>query len=154
MTRAGVLPPQSHGQMRGTGAGEAVRLMRRGDPQDGDFPWWLVAVAGIGLYLFWRVLSDGTYAQVLATLSKGIGVTIFVTLVAFTLAALIGLLLAVASLSRFVLLRQAARLYIEVVRGVPILVLLLYVAFVLAPAMVAGANSGRLRASGRIARTS
>ena len=41
------------------------------------------------------------------------------------------------SLSRWVVLRQCARLYIEVVRGVPIIVLLLYVAFVLAPALVA-----------------
>lgn len=114
--------------------------MRRRDAQEGDFPWWLLAVACIGLYLFWRVLSDETYAQVLTTLSKGVSVTIFVTVVAFTMAALIGLGLAVASLSRFVVLRQVARFYIEVVRGVPILVLLLYVAFVLAPGMVAAAN--------------
>ena len=38
------------------------------------------------------------------------------------------------------MLRQAARLYVEVVRGVPIIVLLLYVAFVAAPALVAAWN--------------
>ena len=72
------------------------------------------------------------------TLTKGIEITVFVTLVSFTMACGMGLLLAVASLSRFIVLRQCARFYIEIVRGVPIIVLLLYVAFVLSPAIVAG----------------
>jgi His/Glu/Gln/Arg/opine family amino acid ABC transporter permease subunit len=108
--------------------------------QDSDFPWWLLVAAAIGGYLFYRVVADDLYARVLSTLSKGIGITIFVTLVAFSLATILGLLLATASLSRFIVLRQTARFYIEIVRGVPILVLLLYVAFVVAPGMVAAAN--------------
>lgn len=104
---------------------------------DNDFPYWLLLLAGVGLYLFWRVLSDDLYSQVLDTLSKGIVITIFVTLVAYAMASAIGLLLALASLSRSRILRQTARLYVEVVRGIPIIVLLLYVAFVLAPGMVA-----------------
>lgn len=108
--------------------------------EDKDFPWWLVLLAGTGVYLFYLVIADGLYAQVLATLSKGVGITIFVTLVAFGLASALGLLLAVGTLSRFLVLRQAARFYIEVVRGIPIIVLLLYVAFVLAPVMVTALN--------------
>jgi His/Glu/Gln/Arg/opine family amino acid ABC transporter permease subunit len=77
---------------------------------------------------------------VLGTLSQGIGITIFVTLVAFAMASGLGLLLAVGSLSRSLVLRQMARFYIEIVRGVPILVLLLYVAFVIAPGMVVAWN--------------
>ncbi len=108
--------------------------------QDKDFPWWLVFTLAIGAFLFYRVITDELYTQVLTTLSRGAWITIFVTFVAFTMAAGIGLLLAVATLSRFLILRQLARFYIEIVRGVPILVLLLYVAFVLAPLMVAGLN--------------
>jgi len=109
---------------------------------DEDFPWWLVVAAAIAAFLMYRVVSDALYTQVLTTLSKGIGVTIFVTLVGFSLASAIGLLLAVGSLSRWLVLRQLSRFYIEIVRGVPMLVMLLYVmllyvAFVLAPAMVA-----------------
>lgn len=102
-----------------------------------DFPWWLVIVAATGVWLFYEVLSDAVYAQVLATLKQGIWVTVLVTLVGFSSACLLGLGLAVACMSRFIVLRQAARLWIEVVRGVPIIVLLLYVAFVGAPAVVA-----------------
>ena len=105
--------------------------------QKEDFPYWLLIVAAVGLYLFYRVVADDLYAQVLQTLAKGIWTTIYVTIIAYGLASLMGLGLALAALSRSVVLRQAARLYVEVVRGIPIIVLLLYVAFVLAPGLVA-----------------
>jgi len=105
-----------------------------------DFPYWLILLAGIGAYLFWQVLSNQLYAEVLAKLTLGIQITVFVTVVAFAMAAAIGLLLALATRSKHLAVRQLARFYIEVLRGVPILVLLLYVAFVFAPLTVAGAN--------------
>ena len=108
--------------------------------QDRDFPWWLVVVVATGLYLFWNVLTVETYREVLQTLLRGLWITIYVTVIAFVMACLLGLLLALAQLSRFVVLRQAARLYVEVMRGIPIIVLLLYVAFVIAPAGVEAWN--------------
>jgi polar amino acid transport system permease protein len=110
-------------------------------PSDKDFPWWLVLVVGTGLWLFWLVLSDPDYAAVLDTLSKGIGITVMVTFVGYAGASILGLLLALGLLSRFRFLRQISRLYVEVMRGVPIIVLLLYVAFVFAPVLVAGWNA-------------
>ena len=85
--------------------------------------------------------TDPVYAGILGTLVRGIGVTVYVTLVAFGLACGLGLGLAVCALSRSLALRQAARFYIEVVRGIPVMVLLLYVAFVGAPGLVAGWNA-------------
>ena len=114
--------------------------MNRPPDQDSDFPYWLLLLAGVGLYLFWQVVANELYAQVLRTLVKGIGITIFVTVVSFTLASALGLALALAALSRSIVLRQIARVYVEVIRGIPIIVLLLYVAFVLAPAMVVAWN--------------
>lgn len=111
-----------------------------GRPEKDDFPWWLILLVGIGLWLFWQVRSDEVYAKVLATLAKGIGITVFVTVVAFALASAVGLLVALAGQSRLRIVRQAARFYTEVVRGVPILVLLLYVSFVAAPALVVAWN--------------
>ncbi len=93
-----------------------------------------------GLVLFWQVLSLPVYAGVLGKLAQGIWVTTFVAVVGYVSACAIGLGLALMGMSRHVALRQAARLYVEVMRGVPIIVLLLYVAFVLAPALVAGWN--------------
>jgi His/Glu/Gln/Arg/opine family amino acid ABC transporter permease subunit len=109
-------------------------------PPDDDFPWWLVALAALGLFALWQLWTSDIYWQVLTTLKRGIVITVIVTLVGFAIASLAGLGLALMSLSRHLLLRQAARLYIEVVRGVPIIVLLLYVAFVFAPGIVAAYN--------------
>lgn len=114
--------------------------MNRPPDQDSDFPYWLLLLAGVGLYLFWLVVANELYAQVLRTLVKGIGITVFVTVVSFALASALGLALALAALSHSLVLRQIARTYVEVIRGIPIIVLLLYVAFVLAPAMVAAWN--------------
>lgn len=107
---------------------------------DRDFPWWLVILAVTGLWLLYEMLSDEVYAAALRVLSKGLVVTLTVAVVAYVGACAMGLGLAMMGLSRFLVLRQAARLYIEVMRGVPIIVLLLYVAFVLVPAVVAGIN--------------
>jgi len=108
--------------------------------QDSDFPYWLLVAATIGLYLAYRVATDELYTQVITIVSKGIWVTIFVTVVAFTVASVIGLVLAVGSLSRSLILRQISRFYIEIIRGIPILVLLFYIAFVGAPALVVAIN--------------
>lgn len=108
--------------------------------QDSDFPYWLVLLGGIVAYLGYQVIADDLYSQVLGTLSKGIRITVMVTLIGFALASALGLLLAIMSLSRSVITRQIARFYIEVVRGIPIIVLLLYVAFVVAPGIVALVN--------------
>ncbi len=104
-------------------------------PED-DFPWWLVILALTGAFLFVPIATSDIYSAALSALSKGIWITIGVAVVAYLGACLIGLGLAVMTLSRHLILRQIARLYIEVMRGVPIIVLLLYVAFVLAPGMV------------------
>lgn len=103
---------------------------------DTDFPYWLVVLGAIIAWMCWKVVADDLYVQVAGTLSKGIKITVLVTLVGFASASLAGLVLAIMSMSRSLILRQIARFYIEIVRGIPIIVLLLYVAFVLAPALV------------------
>ncbi len=106
-------------------------------PNDDDFPWWLVIVGTALAWMFWQVWSSDVYSKVLETLSKGIWITVLVTLVSYFAACVLGLLLALGALSRSLIIRQLCRLYVEVMRGIPIIVLLLYVAFVLAPALVA-----------------
>jgi len=101
-----------------------------------DFPYWLIAVIAIGLYFTYRVVSDQLYVDVFNIVSKGVSITLFVTVVAFAMASMFGLLLALAVMSPSLILRQIARFYIEVVRGIPIMVLLLYIAFVGAPGLV------------------
>lgn len=108
--------------------------------QDKDFPYWLVFLGGLMVWMFYQVWANDLYTQVMGTLSKGIRITVLVTLVGFAVASVTGLVLAVMSLSKSLIARQIARFYIEVVRGIPIIVLLLYVAFVVAPGLVVFLN--------------
>lgn len=105
-----------------------------------DFPWWLVALIGIGLVLAVVIAVNGIYAQVFTTVINGIGMTIFVTLVAFFLACLWGLFIALLGMADNIVLRQISRFYIETMRGIPILVVLFYIAFAGAPVLVDGIN--------------
>ncbi len=103
---------------------------------EGDRPWWLVALVAIALGIVAVIAFNDLYAQVFATISRGIGVTVFVTVVGFALATVLGLLVALAGMSDSLIVRQIARFYVEVIRGIPILVLLFYIAFVGAPGFV------------------
>ncbi len=103
---------------------------RRQGAEPRDFPWWLVAFATLCVGLAAVIAFNDLYAQVFGVVAKGIGITIGVTLAAFTLATALGLAIALAGLSNSVVLRQIARFYVELIRGIPILVLLFYIAFV------------------------
>lgn len=108
-------------------------MRRAADP---DFPWWLLLLVAVAAGLAWQIATSDLYLEIALVIRRGIGITILVTVVAFGLAMLIGLVVALAALSRSLLLRQLARLYVEVIRGIPILVLLLYIAFVGTPGLV------------------
>ncbi len=110
----------------------------RGAPR--DFPWWLVAAGLIGAACAVGIAVNDLYSQVFRTVAAGLGITLFVAVVAFALASALGLGLALMALSPLTILRQAARFYVEIIRGVPVLVLLFWIAFVGAPAFVAGWN--------------
>ncbi len=102
-----------------------------------EFPWWLVAAAVLAVVIAIAVAANGIYAQVFKTVVKGVWTTLFVTAVGFSLASMLGLGLAILGLSNSKILRQCARFYVEIIRGIPMLVLLFYIAFVGAPAFVA-----------------
>jgi polar amino acid transport system permease protein len=105
-----------------------------------DFPYWLAAALLIAIAAAIYITANDLYAQLFATVATGIAITIFVTVVAFALASALGLGIALMGLSGSSLLRQTARFYVEIIRGVPMLVLLFWIAFAGAPALVAGWN--------------
>lgn len=107
---------------------------------EGDFPFWLAALAALGLAAALAIAFSDLYGQIFQTILKGVAITIFVTAVAFVLASAFGLGLALMQLSASLVLRQAARFYVELIRGVPILVLLFWIAFAGVPGFVAAWN--------------
>ena len=102
-----------------------------------EIPYWLIAAALLAVLFLWLIVADSDYRIIFAALRRGVFVTLWVTIVAFALACALGLLIALGRTSRFRILREAATFYVEIVRGIPVLVLLFYVAFVGAPQFVA-----------------
>lgn len=101
-----------------------------------EWPWWFFALCLLAIIFAVLIGSDPLYRQVFFAVAKGLGKTAFVTVTAFSAACVMGLFLALMSLSPYQFPRQITRFYVELIRGIPILVLLFYVTFVAAPALV------------------
>lgn len=57
----------------------------------GDYPWWLVALLVIAVALAAVIVSNDIFSEVFTVVFKGLGVTVFVTLMGFVLATTFGL---------------------------------------------------------------
>jgi polar amino acid transport system permease protein len=68
------------------------------------------------------------------------GTTIYVSLIAYAAATLLGLLLGLVRARGGRLLWEVTSFYVEIVRGIPMLVVLYYIAFVGAPALIDALN--------------
>lgn len=102
-----------------------------------DWPWWLIVAILIALFISLQIVTNERMTVIFKAISAGIGITLRVTLTAYLSAVMIGLIVGFARVSRNKIIVNIASFYVEVVRGVPILVLLMYIAFVAVP-LVAG----------------
>jgi polar amino acid transport system permease protein len=114
------------------------------------WPWWLLIALMGALIIVFLIITDEqtrktfwfitgqTPEDVSAgnILFKGITVTITVAVSAYAVSTVIGLIFGIMRSSSNPVLYNIASFYVELVRGVPMLVLLLYVAFALTPVLV------------------
>jgi polar amino acid transport system permease protein len=98
-----------------------------------DFPWWVLFILLLGVFLIYNFLTNATYKDIIGTLIAGVRLTIIVTIVAFALSVIIGLLTAFGQMSKNVVIKNLATLYVQIVRGIPVLVLIFYTALVIVP---------------------
>lgn len=99
----------------------------------GEFPWWLVGLIAFIAYLGYLTFFSPTYEGAKEAVLRGIPITIRATLIAFGIALVLGLIAGLGRIARNVVVKNVATLYIEFIRGVPILVLIFVVALVLIP---------------------
>jgi len=101
-----------------------------------EFPWWgLVIILGAVL-LIYQFATNQTYKSILESLVVGVRLTITITLIAYVISLVLGLATALAQLSTNVVARNIAMLYVQIVRGIPAIVLIFYTALVVVPAAV------------------
>jgi polar amino acid transport system permease protein len=103
-------------------------------------PWWLLIILFAGVFLFYKIQTDELYSTILQKLSNGIATTLKVALISYTVAIVIGLFAGLGRVSKNPIVYNLATLYVQIIRGVPILVQILYVAFVLGPLFFQLAN--------------
>jgi len=103
-------------------------------------PYWLLVSILIGILLLWGIANNQDYGTIFNAVRKGVGTTVFVSLISYLFAMLLGLVLSLARIYRSRLTQEVSSFYTEVMRGVPMLVLLYYISFVGAPALVSGLN--------------
>lgn len=99
-------------------------------------PYWLLIALAVAIVLLWNISTDDTYTLIFNAVVAGVGMTLIVTIVAFAGALILGLLMELMRVSGNRVLFEIATFYVEIIRGVPMLVLLYYIAFVGAPGLV------------------
>lgn len=107
----------------------------------GRVPWWAVIIIIFGVLVGYSVLTSEAYLKVLSFVMVGVKLTLQTTVMAFTLALVLGLLGGLGRVSKNPILFAIATLYVEVIRGLPMLVIILYMGFVVGP-MVRDATGG------------
>lgn len=98
-----------------------------------EWPWWLIVAILIGLFITLQILTNERLTVIFKAIAAGVVVTVRVTLAAYFSAVIIGLIVGFARVSRNKIILNIASFYVEIVRGVPMLVLLMYIAFVAVP---------------------
>jgi polar amino acid transport system permease protein len=101
------------------------------------FPLWALALGLVALALLALGLTEPRYQSIFTVVGLGLLVTLRVTIIAFLASLVLGTLIAIGLVSRKRCLVEALKAYVEVMRGVPMLVLLYYIAFAIGPALVA-----------------
>jgi polar amino acid transport system permease protein len=100
------------------------------------FPWWFAAIIIILIYMYITFFTNEDYYDAFMFIITGIGVTISISIISYIIALFLGLFAGLGRISRNLVFRNIATFYVEVIRGVPMLVLIFYVAFVLVPTSI------------------
>jgi len=100
------------------------------------WPWWAIALILSGIAIIYLIITSQNYQDTFFYLTQGIYTTLRITFFSYILATFIGLLAGLARVSKNVFLYNISTFYVETIRGVPLVVLLLYVAFAIFPIFV------------------
>jgi polar amino acid transport system permease protein len=110
-----------------------VRLM--------NFPWWFVGIILVLVITYLSIYKNPDYREAFNFIIAGLAVTVSISIISYVIAIFIGLITGMGRISRNFIFKNIATFYVEVVRGVPMLVLIFFIAFVLVPTSIEGLNN-------------
>ncbi|GMQ98243.1 MAG: amino acid ABC transporter permease [Acidimicrobiia bacterium] len=100
------------------------------------FPWWFLGIVAVIAYPVFKILTDDTWSDGFLFIKDGLRLTLVVTLGGFVIAMIVGLVVSLGRMSKNTILRNLAMFYIELIRGVPVLVTIFFVGLVIWPEFV------------------
>jgi polar amino acid transport system permease protein len=106
-----------------------------------DLPWWVLIIVLLGAMMALAIATDDFYQATFQYLLPGIKVTIYVTLVSYTISTVVALFLGLMRISKNPVIYHLSTVWVTIIRGVPMLILLYYINFVVGPAIVDGVNA-------------
>lgn len=110
-------------------------------------PWWVVILSIVGIIVGWSVLTSEAYLNVIRFVMTGLKLTLQVTFISYAIALGVGLVFGLMRVAQNPILYAVSTLYVEVMRGVPLLVIILYMGYVAVP-MLRNATGGRIDLQG------
>lgn len=87
---------------------------------------WLLVVGVVALILFLVISQPDPYRDMVVFMADGLWVTIYTTLISFVLVLFVGLIGGLGRISKNPIIRGIATVYVEVIRGIPLLVQLIF----------------------------
>lgn len=100
--------------------------------QRATFTAWRISFFGaITLLVLLPLISPEPYRRIITFLPDGIMMTFIVTILSIVFALIVGLLTGLGRISRIKIINRIATIYVEVVRGIPLLVQLFYIYYAL-----------------------
>ena len=97
---------------------------------------WFLAFIILDVIVIYAILTNPVLIDAWNYIWPGITVTIQITVISFILSIIIGLVTALARISKNAFIYNVATFYVELFRGLPLLVIILIFSFVITPAVI------------------
>ncbi|MDP3062985.1 MAG: amino acid ABC transporter permease, partial [Chloroflexota bacterium] len=105
--------------------------------------WWALFAAVALLIVIMATLSADPFRRIVAFLADGVVVTVSITVASYLCILVVGLITGLGRIAKNPVVRGTASVYVEVVRGIPLLVQLLFIYYAL-PVIIQGCGRSLL----------
>lgn len=110
------------------------------------WPWWLIVSILVAMVFTLLIINNEDWSKTFQFVIQGLQVTLTIAVVGYLIAIVVGLFIGLGRVSGRdnlfgVIYYNFATFYVEIVRGIPILVIIMYVAFVAVPLGIQAVNA-------------
>jgi polar amino acid transport system permease protein len=92
--------------------------------------WWIIILAFTIIWMLFTIFTEPEYTKALNFIIPGLRITFLSTIISFLIAIVLGLISGIGRISDNKIASTLSRTYIEFIRGVPVLILIFTIAFV------------------------